>query len=275
MARPEEKAQAMLNKWVKMRESENAPQVSRRRPYLASQCEHLNDAERWRRQIIREISRDISKIQNPGLGEHAIRDLNDEINKRMREKYHWNKRIVELGGPDYNKIERHNQLMEQGKGQGDSMGLEGSSGYRYYGAAKDLPGVKELFARNAAKLTKKKRGNVYKYITPDYYGLRDEEDGVVLEVEERAAKERRSQVNKLRQEYRLGQSSETMAGGTTENEKNFDYETDEELENTAMGTGGILGTADAIAAHVAVPTREIVQQTILERKKKALLESLQ
>jgi pre-mRNA-splicing factor ISY1 len=275
MARPEEKAQAMLNKWVKMRESENAPQVSRRRPYLASQCEHLNDAERWRRQIIREISRDISKIQNPGLGEHAIRDLNDEINKRMREKYHWNKRIVELGGPDYNKIERHNQLMEQGKGQGDSMGLEGSSGYRYYGAAKDLPGVKELFARNAAKLTKKKRGNVYKYITPDYYGLRDEEDGVILEVEERAAKERRSQVNQLRQEYRLGQSSETMARGTTGNEKNFDYETDEELENSAMGTGGILGTADAIAAHVAVPTREIVQQTILERKKKALLESLQ
>jgi Isy1-like splicing family. len=282
MARPEEKAQAMLNKWVKMRESENTPQVSKRRPYLASQCEHLNDAERWRRQIIREISRGISKIQNPGLGEHAIRDLNDEINKLMREKYHWNKRIVELGGPDYNKIERQNQLMEQGGGkggqQGDSMGLEGSSGYRYYGAAKDLPGVKELFARNAAKITKKKRGNVYKYITPDYYGLRDEEDGVLLEVEEKAAQERRSQVKKLRQEYRLEHSSETMFDTSTRpimDTDKFAYETDEELENFAMGTGGILGTADAIAAHVAVPTRELVQQTILERKKKALLDSLQ
>ena len=36
-----------------------------------------------------------------GLGEHAIRDLNDEINKLMREKRHWQRRIVELGGTNY------------------------------------------------------------------------------------------------------------------------------------------------------------------------------
>ena len=33
-----------------------------------------------------------------------IRDLNDEINKLIREKGHWEKRIVELGGPDYSKV---------------------------------------------------------------------------------------------------------------------------------------------------------------------------
>ncbi len=32
-----------------------------------------------------------------------IRDLNDEINKLIREKGHWEDRIVELGGPDYAK----------------------------------------------------------------------------------------------------------------------------------------------------------------------------
>ena len=32
-----------------------------------------------------------------------LRDLNDEINKLIREKGHWEKRIVELGGPDYAK----------------------------------------------------------------------------------------------------------------------------------------------------------------------------
>jgi hypothetical protein len=32
-----------------------------------------------------------------------IRDLNDEINKLIREKGHWERRIVELGGPDYAK----------------------------------------------------------------------------------------------------------------------------------------------------------------------------
>lgn len=36
-----------------------------------------------------------------GLGEFRIRDLNDEINKLLREKRHWEDRIKELGGPDY------------------------------------------------------------------------------------------------------------------------------------------------------------------------------
>mmetsp|Transcript_13602 Transcript_13602/g.17175 ORF Transcript_13602/g.17175 Transcript_13602/m.17175 type:complete len:266 (+) Transcript_13602:167-964(+) len=264
MARPEEKAQAMLNKWVKMREQGDnyaEIQASKRRPYLASLCEHLHDAEKWRRQIIREISNGISKIQNPGLGEHAIRDLNDSINKSMREKWHWNKRIVELGGVDYNRIERLQQL-EENDGSDGSIGLKGSSGYRYFGAAKELPGVKELFARNAVKLTKRKRGDVYKYITPDYYGLRDEEDGVLLELEEKASKKRREQLNKQRTEFR------SLFKGMEE-----EFESDGEGEEDE-GTGGILGAEDAIAAHVAIPTQEIVERTILEQKKKELLASL-
>lgn len=36
-----------------------------------------------------------------GLGEFKIRDMNDEINKLIREKGHWEVRIKELGGPDY------------------------------------------------------------------------------------------------------------------------------------------------------------------------------
>ena len=54
--------------------------------------------ERYRQQIIREISDKVAKIQNEGLGEHAIRDLNDGINKLIREKYHWNRRKKELVG---------------------------------------------------------------------------------------------------------------------------------------------------------------------------------
>jgi len=33
-----------------------------------------------------------------------LRDLNDEINKLIREKNHWQDRILELGGPDYRKV---------------------------------------------------------------------------------------------------------------------------------------------------------------------------
>lgn len=38
-----------------------------------------------------------------GLGEFKIRDLNDEINKMIREKGQWEVRIKELGGQDFLK----------------------------------------------------------------------------------------------------------------------------------------------------------------------------
>jgi len=38
------------------------------------------------------------------LGEFRIRDLNDEINKLLREKRHWEAQIKELGGPDYSRV---------------------------------------------------------------------------------------------------------------------------------------------------------------------------
>ena len=277
MARPEEKAQNMMNKWVKMKEEGGAEgdggrsdPRSQRRPHLASLCEHLHDCEKWRRQIVREISDGISKIQNPGLGEHAIRDLNDQINKLFREKWHWNRRIKELGGPDYNYLERKQQ-MEEGDVQG-GLGLKGSGGYRYFGAAKELPGVRELFARHAAKISKRKRGDIYKYIAPDYYGLRDEEDGVILELEEEYAKKRRAKYQKARADYRQkleAQRAKVKAeGGDVDSLVALDWESDAEDE----GLGGITGAADAIAAHVAVPTQEIVSKVILERKKKELLE---
>jgi pre-mRNA-splicing factor ISY1 len=276
MARPEEKAQNMMNKWVKMREGEGIEPRQQRRPHLASLCEHLHDAEKWRRQIVREISDGIMKIQNPGMGEHAVRDLNDQINKLIREKWHWNRRIKELGGPDYHQLERRQQI-EEGDSQGGSgLGLKGSGGYRYFGAAKDLPGVKELFARHAAKLTKRKRGDVYKYITPDYYGLRDEEDGVLIELEEEVAARRRAKLQKVRQEYHRTVEEEREKARATGDEEAldaltpFDWESEEEDE----GLGGVTGAADAIAAHVAVPTQDIVAQVILDKKKHELLERL-
>lgn len=231
MARPAEKARGMLNKWVKMREEGNSTAPVRgRRPRLASECNHLGDAEYYRSQIVREITGGITKIQNPALGEHTIRDLNDEINKKMREKYHWNKRIKQLGGLDFNAIERQRQIEE-----GDLQSLEGPGGYRYFGAAKDLPGVKELFEKQAQKRQSRKRGEIVKHLTPSYYGWRDEEDGVLLELEEAAhQKNKRQRIN--------GQESDD------------DESSDEE--------------------YLKVPTQEEVTKILLEEKKKALLAKL-
>jgi len=35
-----------------------------RRPYLASECNDLKECERWRREILREISKKVTQIQN-------------------------------------------------------------------------------------------------------------------------------------------------------------------------------------------------------------------
>ena len=53
--------------------------------------------------LILKIS-DILIFMPAGLGEFRIRDLNDEINKLLREKGHWEVRIKELGGPDYARV---------------------------------------------------------------------------------------------------------------------------------------------------------------------------
>lgn len=39
-------------------------QQKARRPYLASECEDLREAEKWRNQVISEIARKVSQIQN-------------------------------------------------------------------------------------------------------------------------------------------------------------------------------------------------------------------
>lgn len=41
-----------------------------KRPYLATECHDLNEADKWRQQILREIGKKVMDIQNAGLGEH-------------------------------------------------------------------------------------------------------------------------------------------------------------------------------------------------------------
>lgn len=69
-----------------------------------------------------------------GLGEFRIRDLNDEINKLLREKRHWENQISSLGGPHYR---RYGPKMYDAEGRE----VPGNRGYKYFGAAKDLPGT--------------------------------------------------------------------------------------------------------------------------------------
>lgn len=174
MARNAEKAMTALARFRQAQLEEG--KVKERRPFLASECSELPKAEKWRRQIISEISKKVAQIQNAGLGEFRIRDLNDEINKLLREKGHWEVRIKELGGPDYARIGPR-MLDHEGKE------VPGNRGYKYFGAARDLPGVRELFEKEPAPAPRKTRGELMKDVDAEYYGYRDEDDGVLLPLE--------------------------------------------------------------------------------------------
>ncbi|GAA5854717.1 hypothetical protein JCM9279_007001 [Rhodotorula babjevae] len=114
-------------------------QRSDRRPRVASSCKDLRQCERWRGEILRDISRKVSKIQDAGLTDYEVRDLNDEINKLLREKHHWENQIIALGGANYKRAA--GKITDQ-----DGREVPGQRGYKYFGRARDLPGVRELFA---------------------------------------------------------------------------------------------------------------------------------
>jgi pre-mRNA-splicing factor ISY1 len=100
---------------------------------------------------------------------------------------------VQLGGPDYAKsapkiTDSEGNVLEGASGRGP--------GYRYFGAAKNLPGVKELFEKEAPRLVRRTRFQMHKAITPDYYGFRDEEDGLLLRVEPDAERVIKAQVGR-------------------------------------------------------------------------------
>ena len=72
-----------------------------RRPRVITEVDSIPSCEKWRGQTLKEISRKVSKIQDPALSDYQVRDLNDEINKLMREKHMWEVQIRNLGGPNY------------------------------------------------------------------------------------------------------------------------------------------------------------------------------
>ncbi|KAG6834550.1 NineTeen Complex (NTC) component, partial [Arthromyces matolae] len=186
MARNEEKAQSMLYRFREAQAAElGLGTRADRRPRMASACKSLRECERWRGEILREISRKVSKIQDAGLSDYEVRDLNDEINKILREKRHWENQIVALGGANY----RRNVAMLDD----DGKEVPGTKGYKYFGRAKDLPGVRELFQSKKSEEEEENQAFAfYKKFTnqgPSYFGDLDENDGGLLTYEREAEEE--------------------------------------------------------------------------------------
>lgn len=94
-------------------------------------CNNVETAISHRVSVVSELSSSLAKINDPLLTEYQIRDLNDKINRLLKERRAWEYRIKELGGPDFRKQIETN----------DSFTLKG---YKYFGRARELPDVVKL-----------------------------------------------------------------------------------------------------------------------------------
>lgn len=121
----------------------------------------------------------------------------------MREKRHWENQIIALGGANY----RRNVAMLDD----DGKEVPGTKGYkfvaavlkqllklsliilRYFGRAKDLPGVRELFQSKKKEEEEENQALAFykKFMNqgPAYFGDLDEADGKLLEYEHQAEEE--------------------------------------------------------------------------------------
>ncbi|KAG6742712.1 hypothetical protein D5086_030387 [Populus alba] len=270
----------MLNRFITLK-AEEKKKPKERRPYLASECRDLAEADRWRQQIMREIGRKVAEIQNEGLGEHRLRDLNDEINKLIREKSHWERRIVELGGPNYAK---HSAKMTDL--EGNIIDVPNPSGrgpgYRYFGAAKKLPGVRELFEKPPELRKRRTRYDIYKRIDASYYGYRDEEDGILEKVEGPAEEEMRmraveewKRMEAIRKEARKGAKEVVSVGAGVGAEVLFEEEEDvveeERREEREREDIERKEKEREFVVHVPLPDDKEIERMVLEKKKMELL----
>jgi pre-mRNA-splicing factor ISY1 len=257
MARNSEKAHSMLFRFRAAQAAEaGIIDISRtRRPKLITTITSIPVAEKWRSQVLKEISRKVTKIQDESLSDFQIRDLNDEINKLMREKHMWEHQIRSLGGPNYMRGGR--VLDEEGR---EVPG--GGKGYRYFGRARELPGVKELFERQMRPEEEnkdrggEKRAELRARVDAAYYGYNlDEEDGSLLAYER--AREKEAFENFLD----MGDDVEIEGGEV----KKADKDLGEWVEipgDTGDGVGWRL------------PTLQEVEQELLDRRRRKLLDQL-
>lgn len=243
----------LLNRYWAAKKDEG--KIRERRPFIANECDSLEKAEKFRLDIVGEVSRKVTQIQNPGLGEFRIRDLNDEINKLIREKRHWEERILELGGPDFNK--RGPKMLDH-----EGKEVPGNRGYKYFGAARDLPGVRELFEKKPPKPARLTRGDLARRVNADYYGYRDEDGGTVTQLEMVAEKEAIEQA-KQEEPSNEGEKQARDEEDIYACEQQVIIDSDEEGMDIEWEEG---------EESVAVPTQQEIEEMLVRRRKKELLE---
>lgn len=134
----------------------------------------------------------------------------------------------------------------------------GNRGYKYFGAAKDLPGVRNLFSQEPAPVAKKTRAELMRNVDADYYGYRDEDDGVILKEEEKVQREQLLKLANAKGESNVQTIQERINAICKDDFKKDDDDFD--------------GPRSFISHVPSIPTQQEIHDELIRRKKQELLE---
>lgn len=144
-----------------------------------STCQTISDALDARRALYKEISRKISRIHDEELEESAIRSLNDDINRQIRQAREWDACLIRLGHRD------RDRTMKWGDEKRPEPG--NVHGYLYFGRAKTLPGVQELLNPKRSERTAlpPRLLEMQRNADDEYFGVLAEDQEETLQQRER------------------------------------------------------------------------------------------
>ncbi len=178
-------ARSMLDKFLQQKHGYSHTE---QRPYLSTLVDNIPDAEKWRKHIIRDIINKISEIQNENLTESDSLSLNEYINKLLREKLHWERRIKQLGGTDYTSMK--NTLF-------DINNVICIDNYYYFGVAKQNKLVQKLIHKKQIELkthyTYHQLQNIVR--STEYYDNNNSADNELLSIEHELENQLKHDIN--------------------------------------------------------------------------------
>lgn len=246
MARNEEKAQSMLYRFREAMAVEAGliRPKNEMKPRHISQVTTLKDAEFWRQQTFKDISMKVSRIQNPGLSDYEVRELNDEINSLLREKGRWEFRIKELGGKNYMKSSR---ILDN-----EGRDIAGTRGYKYFGRARNLPGVKEYLESkdtlshqksSSKNEIRSKKAELLKNAPRFYYGDEDDLDGNLEPIER---EEEESLWNASMNEWKRVVQTRLLEGNSASNQTSLE----EEIKVAQLSLSSYIPSQEEVAKYI-------------------------
>jgi len=167
--------------------------------------------------------------------------------------------------------------------------VAGSHGYKYFGAARDLPGVRELFESEAQPAPRKNRAELMKDVDSRYYGFLDDDDQRLVPQEIEAEKaavasaleewKRKKEAGQLGRRGRSREGKKRKTGGIVDPEDEVDSEeeeTDEEediyatLGEKTVEEAMLEGKERRFTARVVIPTQKDIEEALLRRKKQEI-----